>query len=577
MPPQLQQLLQNRNALIGIGVGVVLLIVLIILGSVFMGGGGKQVVKGRALNANEKTLATVDNAGKAIEIQALLARENINLVREDVEGGKSNLIFENEATTEDRDRALVTLVQSGLVDKNVGLEIFDKGDLTASREEKRIKLARARNGELSRLIRKIDPVVDSTVFISIPEPTLFEKDKKDPMATVQVTIPNGEKLSSDKVRAIVNLLVGSVEGLKSENVSLTDTNGNVYSSVLNSSFEMMSKLEERDQYMEQKVRAQLDKLIGAGKYVATVSTYLREASREEMILDYPVEQSAVSHSSSFSEGMDANQANNYESNGVTLDLPDELALRGDLGNRDNSSSEGYKRSGKETSFSNGKRQINQGYGPGMLEEITVAVTIDENAYPNYIAQDELKRLIARAASPKVRPTNVSVLVDGKEGQFTPESSAKFKQPAEAQPLTLPDWILWAALGVGGLLFLIFIALLLKPAGGANKKEMQKQNELIRQLQEMTENQAEQIQLQQEQAKQMMALQQQQMAQLQAAPQQQLVGVAPAQAAVQKDQVDDIRAALANVDDLFADEDSQETMDMLSKPASGVKTWIESSS
>jgi flagellar biosynthesis/type III secretory pathway M-ring protein FliF/YscJ len=39
------------------------------------------------------------------------------------------------------------------MDKNVGLEAFDHSDITASREEKRIKLIRALQGELARLIR----------------------------------------------------------------------------------------------------------------------------------------------------------------------------------------------------------------------------------------------------------------------------------------------------------------------------------------------------------------------------------------------------------------------------------------
>ena len=57
----------------------------------------------------------------------------------------------------ERDRALLAIVKSGLMDQNVGLEIFDKGDFTSTKEDKRIRLIRAVNGELSRLIPQNPP------------------------------------------------------------------------------------------------------------------------------------------------------------------------------------------------------------------------------------------------------------------------------------------------------------------------------------------------------------------------------------------------------------------------------------
>ena len=41
--------------------------------------------------------------------------------------------------------------------------------------------------------------------------------------------------------------------------------------------EMLQKIEENDKYMTAKVNQQLDRLIGQGNYIATVSTFLRQA------------------------------------------------------------------------------------------------------------------------------------------------------------------------------------------------------------------------------------------------------------------------------------------------------------
>ena len=118
-----------------------------------------------------------DEQMQALEVQALLARQGIKVQRR-VDGTKSTLFLENYTQSE-KDQALLAVVRSGIVDQHIGLEIFDNGDFTSTKEDKRIRLARAINGELARLIRKIDSINNAQVFISIPEQTLFA-NKQNP-------------------------------------------------------------------------------------------------------------------------------------------------------------------------------------------------------------------------------------------------------------------------------------------------------------------------------------------------------------------------------------------------------------
>ena len=223
-----QKLLQNKPLLYGIIGGIVLLLALFvtigIVNSSKSGNGAAKVVSEKVIK-EPLDLLTTDNIGKAIEIQALLAREGIDASRK-LDGTKST-IFLKEYTQTQKDAALLAIVKSGLMDQNVGLEIFDKGDFTSTKEDKRIRLARAINGEIARLIRKIPPIENASVFISIPEQTMFTSMQKPVTATVQITIPAGDKLDQLKVKAITNLLLGSVTGLTAENIAITDTNGNV--------------------------------------------------------------------------------------------------------------------------------------------------------------------------------------------------------------------------------------------------------------------------------------------------------------------------------------------------------------
>ena len=424
------KILENKPLLYGIIGGVALIIVLVIVGAIFAansGGGGDNnanVVGSEPLTANVDLLTT-DNLGKALEIQALLAKQGITVERQ-LDGTKSKLVLNKnncstltkKCTVTDRDNALIAIVQSGLVDQNVGLEIFDKGDFTSTKEDKRIRLARAMNGELARLIKKIPPIQNATVFISIPENTTMFDEQKPKTATVQIVLPNGEKLDQLKVKAITNLLLGSVSGLTAENIAITDTNGNVYHSVMDAEDEMLQKLEENDKYMQQKISKQLDRLVGPGNYVATVSTFLRQAPVEKFSIEYDPNKKASVSEQSFREGLgDQTKDQSQGINAVSTYLPNGLPTNG----TDSSQNRNYSRQATETQYGVTKTQTNEYIKPGVVEDISIAVTIDRNNWPADTTQEEMKELIARSASPKVTAANVSIAFSNSNDPYlTPE-------------------------------------------------------------------------------------------------------------------------------------------------------------
>ncbi len=411
-----QKLLENKPLLYAIIGGIVLILALFIIIGIVAGNSGANNKGGQTVTEEplkeDVDLLTTDNLGKAIEIQALLARYNIAVSRA-LDGTKSRLYLKKgdcttgmkKCTTAQRDEALIQIVQSGLMDQNVGLEIFDKGDFTSTKEDKKIRLTRAINGELSRLIRKIKPIENASVFISIPEQTMFTSMQKPVTATVQIVIPPGEKLEPLKVKAISNLLLGSVSGLEAENISITDTNGNVYHSIMNASDEMLAKIEENDKYMQQKVMLQLDRLLGKGNYVATVSTFLRQAPAEKYSTTYDPDKKASVNEQSFTEGLgDQTQDSSSSQNAVSVYLPN------GMGNENGNSSQNrtYSRSATETQYGVSKTQLNEYLKPGIIEEVSIAVTLERSAIPPDTTLEDLKELVASAAGPKADPENVSI-------------------------------------------------------------------------------------------------------------------------------------------------------------------------
>ena len=551
------KILENKPLLYGIIGGVVLLLALIVTVSI-VGGSKKNAngteITGQPLQA-DADLLTTDNAGKAIEIQALLAKYDIVVSRR-LDGTKSILYLKKgdcktgrkACYTTDRDTALIQIVQSGLMDHNVGLEIFDKGDFTSTKEDKKIRLSRAINGELSRLIRRIDGVDNASVFISIPEQTMFTSMQKPVTATVQISLAkDATKLDQLKVKAITNLLLGSVTGLTAENIAITDTNGNTYHSIMDAEDEMLQRLEENDKYMTSKVNQQLDRLIGQGNYVATVSTFLRQAPVEKFTIDYDPNRKASVSEQSFREGLgDQTSDSNKNTNAVSVYLPNGLPNGASNSNQNRS----YSRTATETQYGVTKTQTNEYIKPGVVEDISIAVTLDKNALPANTTLEELKELIAKAASPKVSADNVSIAFsDSTDPYLASDRPANLPKPDETGN---PWWLAIALSAIGLIIVFKAVSNKVQQVQEANRREVemlrQKTAEQEQQLSDINQRAAQLTERQSELAQGL--VEQQQRVSI---PQQQ----DPAQLS---DTLSNLSAQLSNADDDEAGEK--------------IKSWIE---
>lgn len=488
-----KEILENKPLLFGIIGGAVIVVALILTIAIVAGtknsSGGTEIT-GEPIK-EDVNLLTTDNVGKAIEIQALLAKYDIAVSRK-LDGTKSMLYLKKgdcktgrkACYTTDRDLALIQIVQSGLMDQNVGLEIFDKGDFTSTKEDKKIRLSRAINGELARLIRRIDGIDTASVFISIPESTIFTSMQKPVTATVQLSLAkDASKLDQLKIKAITNLLLGSVSGLTAENIAITDTNGNTYHSIMNAEDEMLRRLEENDKYMTSKVNQQLDRLLGQGNYIATVSTFLRQAPIEKYTIDYDPERKASVTEQTFSEGLgDKTSDSNKNTNAVSVYLPNGLPN----GSSDSTQNRNYSRTASETQYGVTKTQTNEYIKPGVIEEISIAVTLDKNALPANTTLEELKELIAKAASPKVDPENVSIAFsDSSDPYLASDRPANLPKPDETGN---PWWLAIALSAIGLIIVFKAVSNKVQQAQEANRREV----EMLRQKTAMQEQQLSDI-------------------------------------------------------------------------------------
>lgn len=114
----------------------------------------------------------------------------------------------------------------------VGFELFNKSDIGLTEFAQKINYQRALQGELARTIMAVDGVDMARVHLSLPDPTIFQDDKRPPKASIALTMKPGKTLSPGAVRGIQRLVAAAVSDLDTANVVVLDGEGQVVSSDL---------------------------------------------------------------------------------------------------------------------------------------------------------------------------------------------------------------------------------------------------------------------------------------------------------------------------------------------------------
>ncbi len=169
------------------------------------------------------------------------------------------------------------MARAGLPDSGQkGYGLFDRQKIGVSPFVQNINMKRATEEELAKSIQYIDGVVHARVHVVTPEHTLFSSQANDTTASVVLKLKPGYKLSAMNIAAITHLVAGSVEGVRSEGVTLVDSGGNLLSG---NSDQMMSNgagtvadyKERVEQSLEKKAESMLETVLGPGRASVRVS------------------------------------------------------------------------------------------------------------------------------------------------------------------------------------------------------------------------------------------------------------------------------------------------------------------
>ena len=130
-----------------------------------------------------------------------------------------------------------------------GMEALDKSGIGTSQFLEQARYRHSLEGELARTIMALKVVRNARVHLAIPKKSLFIRQKPElASASVMLDLYADASLTSQQVESIVNLVSGSVMGMKPERVQVVDQEGNHLSSVINAGEDMTQSRDRQLKY-----------------------------------------------------------------------------------------------------------------------------------------------------------------------------------------------------------------------------------------------------------------------------------------------------------------------------------------
>ncbi|GGC75484.1 flagellar basal-body MS-ring/collar protein FliF [Marinobacter halophilus] len=210
--------------------------------------------------------------------------------------------------SEEVHNARLKLAAEGVTDrKTIGYELLDQDrGLGTSQFMETISYRRGLEGELARTIATMRGVRNARVHLAIPERSVFIRDAREPTASVFLEVFAGRRPEQEQIRAIVNLVAGSVPMMNREQVTVVDQNGNLLTGDeargdvdrMKDQYEYTSRVEER---LSRRVASMISPIVGNGRYRAEVSADLDFSAVERAEELYNPEQQAVRSERELSE------------------------------------------------------------------------------------------------------------------------------------------------------------------------------------------------------------------------------------------------------------------------------------
>ena len=205
------------------------------------------------------------------QLDKIVLRLNEEDVKTTVTDG---IVYVSDSSTARRMRSL--LIREDLIPKDTSpWDIFNVERWTRTDFERKVDLRRAIIEEVRRHIKALDDVDDASVVVNVPDNAMFSSEQNPVTASVILYPKPGSDITTNrkKVEGIQKLLKLAVEGLKDEDITISDNQSNILNDFAGmKDWDRLSRI-EREQKMiakeeskyEIKVLSALQKIYGADR------------------------------------------------------------------------------------------------------------------------------------------------------------------------------------------------------------------------------------------------------------------------------------------------------------------------
>ncbi|NEY26541.1 flagellar M-ring protein FliF [Escherichia coli] len=171
-----------------------------------------------------------------------------------------------------------------------GYELMDKEEMLGSSQFiQNVRYKRSLEGELAQSIMGLDPVEHARVHLGLMESSSFVmSNKPDSSASVVVRLRYGKELNDQQVGAIVQLVAGSIPGMKVANVRVVDQNGALLSEGFQSGNSNIAGIRQGNDVInrlkadtEKNIANLLSSVVGTSNYRISVVPQVDMSSVEE--------------------------------------------------------------------------------------------------------------------------------------------------------------------------------------------------------------------------------------------------------------------------------------------------------
>ena len=328
-----------------------------------------------------------------------------------------------------------------------GNELLDESKLGASQFQQQVTYQRALEGEVARTLANVEGVSNPRVQIVLPQDDLFQ-DEATP-ATAAIMLGNSaDTLQPGAVRGMAQLASSAVKGLKSENVTITDSTGGVLwpsadggGTAAGGGTSKASAEARKARQIESSVNAMLAATLGPGKAQVKVNADLNMDETTEKELTYAAKGTPLKTSEE-TEKLEGGSAAAGGAAGTGSNVP---TYSNRNGNGDANSN--YERAKKDTDYGVNKKVRDTKIAAGAINKLNVALLVDKSVPADVVTG--LETTVASAVGlDTARGDTIST---------TQMAFAKAETPkAGPVPTTLLEPLKWVGLGLAALLFLFFM-------------------------------------------------------------------------------------------------------------------------